>query len=256
MERESRPICRRFAKWRDPDSNRGHHDFQACVSASRIGRNLLQTSGIGQRSRERTTPANSILSSAIWDMDGAPSPDGARVLLRPRIQGSVARAAVRSSGAWTASLALPWARIYNSGWGFKKTHARGRRSRTSTRSWTDRSHLTDPSSAVAAAAAVVRIRPHHADLALRVTKLRRCAVLQAVSCVRSEARERCWAPSGGFLASSSDDLRARWCGRHPTAEVPAASSDGRGAVGLVVPGDRLDLDCAMGTAGWMQGDRA
>jgi hypothetical protein len=25
---ENRPICRDFPRWRDPDSNRGHHDFQ------------------------------------------------------------------------------------------------------------------------------------------------------------------------------------------------------------------------------------
>jgi hypothetical protein len=27
-------ICRAFPKWRDPDSNRGHHDFEACCSCA------------------------------------------------------------------------------------------------------------------------------------------------------------------------------------------------------------------------------
>src|SRR4051794_5433419 len=36
------------------------------------------TRGIERRSRKRATPANSMLSSAIREMDGDPSPDGAR----------------------------------------------------------------------------------------------------------------------------------------------------------------------------------
>ena len=30
------------SKWRDPDSNRGHHDFQSCGPKARISRKLLQ----------------------------------------------------------------------------------------------------------------------------------------------------------------------------------------------------------------------
>jgi hypothetical protein len=65
---------------RDPDASQGHHDFQACVAVSRIARKLLLTSGIEQGSRERARVANSMLSPAIREMDGAPSPEGARVL--------------------------------------------------------------------------------------------------------------------------------------------------------------------------------
>jgi hypothetical protein len=36
------PASRRFLGWRDPDSNRGHHDFQPCGRRSRTPLNCLQ----------------------------------------------------------------------------------------------------------------------------------------------------------------------------------------------------------------------
>jgi hypothetical protein len=34
---QDRATCRRIAEWRDPDSNRGHHDFQTDVPNARTG---------------------------------------------------------------------------------------------------------------------------------------------------------------------------------------------------------------------------
>jgi hypothetical protein len=51
---------RYIRRWRDPDSNRGHHDFQACASVSRIARKFLQISGTRTRAREHEKPANSV----------------------------------------------------------------------------------------------------------------------------------------------------------------------------------------------------
>jgi len=31
-------ICRALRKWRDPDSNRGHHDFQSCALPAELSR--------------------------------------------------------------------------------------------------------------------------------------------------------------------------------------------------------------------------
>ena len=35
-------LCRAFWEWRDPDSNRGHHDFQKAVSQHLKARKYLQ----------------------------------------------------------------------------------------------------------------------------------------------------------------------------------------------------------------------
>jgi hypothetical protein len=32
------PICRSLQRWRDPDSNRGHHDFQSCALPTELSR--------------------------------------------------------------------------------------------------------------------------------------------------------------------------------------------------------------------------
>ena len=37
-------VCSYIRKWRDPDSNRGHHDFQVCGRGSRTAAICLQTS--------------------------------------------------------------------------------------------------------------------------------------------------------------------------------------------------------------------
>src|SRR3712207_9013437 len=36
------PANRRFLKWRDPDSNRGHHDFQSCALPTELSRRREQ----------------------------------------------------------------------------------------------------------------------------------------------------------------------------------------------------------------------
>jgi hypothetical protein len=44
------PTCRHFPQWRDPDSNRGHHDFQAAAKARTTGavcRGLPELRGVG-----------------------------------------------------------------------------------------------------------------------------------------------------------------------------------------------------------------
>src|SRR4051812_33065850 len=35
---EKPPASRRFRRWRDPDSNRGHHDFQSCALPTELSR--------------------------------------------------------------------------------------------------------------------------------------------------------------------------------------------------------------------------
>jgi hypothetical protein len=154
--------CRRIPEWRDPDSNRGHHDFQSCASVSRTGRKLLHISGIQQRSGECAKPANSILSWAIRETEGVPSPDAARVRPTNPHQRSVASDGEIERGTGVVVRA-PWARIYNSGRGARalvpQAHARHCRARLRARGAArSGSHLTDLSSAVRGAAAT---RPSH-----------------------------------------------------------------------------------------------
>src|SRR3954465_10935440 len=44
-------------RWRDPDSNRGHHDFQARVRIPLIAPNALQTTGCHRRGGVELEPA-------------------------------------------------------------------------------------------------------------------------------------------------------------------------------------------------------
>src|SRR5688572_22829751 len=46
-----------FHKWRDPDSNRGHHDFQVPQMATFFGRKTLQIGMIGQFVSDLEIPA-------------------------------------------------------------------------------------------------------------------------------------------------------------------------------------------------------
>jgi hypothetical protein len=46
MRNEKPPVSGRFGGWRDPDSNRGHHDFQASVPATCSGPKVLHRARI------------------------------------------------------------------------------------------------------------------------------------------------------------------------------------------------------------------
>src|SRR5215212_6774551 len=49
---------RRFAGWRDPDSNRGHHDFQSCALPTELSRQRARRLASAPWSRSaRSTPA-------------------------------------------------------------------------------------------------------------------------------------------------------------------------------------------------------
>src|SRR5918995_3644903 len=54
--REKPPACSEISGWRDPDSNRGHHDFQSCALPTELSRraaNRLARGGPGLELRQR-----------------------------------------------------------------------------------------------------------------------------------------------------------------------------------------------------------
>src|SRR3954447_15219415 len=67
-------ITRAFAEWRDPDSNRGHHDFQSCGRGPLTGRKSLHFAVLGEPVLRCRNCANCVHSSAVWETDRPPSP--------------------------------------------------------------------------------------------------------------------------------------------------------------------------------------
>ena len=53
-------------EWRDPDSNRGHHDFQSWTGISLTRANVLQVSGFLPIIHVRARFANCVRVSSIW----------------------------------------------------------------------------------------------------------------------------------------------------------------------------------------------
>jgi lactoylglutathione lyase len=45
LAREKRPVCSAFRKWRGPESNRRHHDFQSCALPTELPRRGADGSG-------------------------------------------------------------------------------------------------------------------------------------------------------------------------------------------------------------------
>src|SRR4051812_30758324 len=41
--RKNHAICRKTPEWRDPDSNRGHHDFQSCALPTELSRRRAES---------------------------------------------------------------------------------------------------------------------------------------------------------------------------------------------------------------------
>jgi hypothetical protein len=98
--------------WRDPDSNRGHHDFSVVRSSSRTRRKCQETSGFLPVALGSRNPADSILSVVVREMDGSSSPVGGRCFPAPgrwprRTRGLRSETG-SSPGAIPASLDVSW----------------------------------------------------------------------------------------------------------------------------------------------------
>jgi hypothetical protein len=59
-------LCRAFREWRDPDSNRGHHDFQTTVRRFRFGRKSLLTTRLQSSALACVKSANCMNWLAMW----------------------------------------------------------------------------------------------------------------------------------------------------------------------------------------------
>jgi integrase len=68
-------ICRTIPEWRDPDSNRGHHDFQSCGRISRIPEKVLHSGLFSPVPYRRRISANSGRLVAVWEMQAGASPN-------------------------------------------------------------------------------------------------------------------------------------------------------------------------------------
>ena len=66
-------------KWRDPDSNRGHHDFQSWTGTSLTRAESLQFSMFSRAIRAGPMFANCFGFSPIWALRGVSVPNGASV---------------------------------------------------------------------------------------------------------------------------------------------------------------------------------
>jgi hypothetical protein len=73
---EKGPLCSAFREWRDPDSNRGHHDFQDSTRKSLTRRNPC--SGAGSRRAGLTRAISAVCGVFGWDwvLDAARVPNG------------------------------------------------------------------------------------------------------------------------------------------------------------------------------------
>jgi hypothetical protein len=68
IEESKVPVCRHFVRWRDPDSNRGHHDFQ----------------GARRKRDGRKRPANRLVSDRVTPSRYLPFPSVPRGFGTPR----------------------------------------------------------------------------------------------------------------------------------------------------------------------------
>jgi hypothetical protein len=62
----NRATCRRIPEWRDPDSNRGHHDFQGVVG-KRVGAQNACKSSVSRSPRRGGVPLASAGFPRVWD---------------------------------------------------------------------------------------------------------------------------------------------------------------------------------------------
>jgi hypothetical protein len=67
-------VLQEFPKWRDPESNRGHHDFQSCALPTELSRRVGDAPGRG-RPRE-----DSRLREACYQGRGAQAGSGSLVM--------------------------------------------------------------------------------------------------------------------------------------------------------------------------------
>jgi hypothetical protein len=113
-----------FSKWRDPDSNRGHHDFRRACQPLEPGGNSCIQRGYDSAPESAQHPQIPFFLRRFGRWTAPRRPWCASAACDPA-SSARSRAAVRSSGARTTSLALPWALISNSGRGFQAA-VRGR----------------------------------------------------------------------------------------------------------------------------------
>jgi hypothetical protein len=106
----NRTTCRRIAEWRDPDSNRGHHDFQDLARKSLTRRNPCADAGSRAPERRRLIGAICELFSRVWVPGPLRVPNATAIAARraggslPRLRSladSVARAGAASCGLAT-----------------------------------------------------------------------------------------------------------------------------------------------------------
>jgi hypothetical protein len=64
------PICRHFSEWRDPDSNRGHHDFQAARWVCAHVEKPLQISQLTRRAVPASSPRILGVPRGLWTWRG------------------------------------------------------------------------------------------------------------------------------------------------------------------------------------------
>jgi hypothetical protein len=65
-----------LSRWRDPDSNRGHHDFQSWTGIALTRAESLQLSGFSRAVAADPMFANCVLFSPIWALRGGSVPNG------------------------------------------------------------------------------------------------------------------------------------------------------------------------------------
>ena len=98
--------------WRDPDSNRGHHDFFSRAVELSSSTKCQETSGFLPVALGSRNPADSILSVVVREMDGSSSPVGGRCFPAPgrwppRTRGLTSETG-SSPGPIPASLDVSW----------------------------------------------------------------------------------------------------------------------------------------------------
>jgi hypothetical protein len=78
-KKQKGPDSRAFSLWRDPDSNRGHHDFQSCGAGSRTTAKSLQNPGIERRAQSARSPQIPVFFRRFgrWDVAHLPIGGGA-----------------------------------------------------------------------------------------------------------------------------------------------------------------------------------
>jgi hypothetical protein len=107
------PACRAFCRWRDPDSNRGHHDFQSWTRVSLTAANTLQTHCFATAVFDRVMFANCVLfvaglgSGTVLDAQCSPRGTGAAGRWEPLPTCCDSGLAARGGVARLLSRALP-----------------------------------------------------------------------------------------------------------------------------------------------------